>query len=296
MKGLPDAEMTRAKPKSPTVRAPRDPQGVPSQTPRVAPAPTPLRSALGGQLRVPKTGEAAANLIRRRIVTGELKAGDYLPNEGQLMESLSISRPTLREAFRILEAERLITLVRGSRTGALVHAPRIEAVARAVGFVFQTERTTIADVYQARLAIEPYAARLLAERRDLPAAIRLRGEIERLTELVDQDSFVEFVVAVAEFHVVLMQASGNTTLYLITRLLLEMVERYQAKFIATRERMLELRRTIARTGIRSFQKLVSLIEAGDGPGAEAHWQEHLKNANKAWLDEQGKDAMVEILD
>jgi DNA-binding FadR family transcriptional regulator len=256
----------------------------------------PLRASMGHSLRVPKTAEVVANLIRRRIVTGELKGGDYLPNETQLMESLSISRPTLREAFRILENERLITVVRGSRTGALVHAPRIEAVARAAGFVLQAERTTIADVYEARLAIEPYAARILAERRDMQAGQRLRGEIAKLTVLADQDRFVEFVIAVAEFHLVLMEAAGNKTLYLMTRLLLEVVERFQVQFIAKRQRPLEAQRSISRTGIVSFRKLVSLIEAGDAAGAHAHWLLHLKNANHAWLAGDGKNAFVDVFD
>lgn len=256
----------------------------------------PLRASMGTRLRVPKTAEVVANLIRRRIVTGELKGGDYLPNEAHLMESLSISRPTLREAFRILETERLITVVRGSRTGALIHAPRIEAVARAAGFVLQAEQTTIADVYEARLAIEPYAARLLAERRDVAAGLRLRGEIARLGALVDEDRYKDFVIGVAEFHLVLMEAAGNKTLYLITRLLLEVVERFQVQFIAKRQRPLETQRSISRTGIHSFRKLVTLIEAGDGPGAEAHWHLHLKNTNQAWLAGDGKNAVVDVFD
>lgn len=259
-------------------------------------AASPLRASMGTALRVPKTAEVVANLIRRRIVTGELKGGDYLPNEAHLMESLGISRPTLREAFRILETERLITVVRGSRTGALVHAPRIEAVARAAGFVLQAEHTTIADVYQARLAIEPYAARMLAERKDAQAVLRLRGELARLTALVDQDRFVDFVIGVAEFHLVLMEASGNKTLYLITRLLLEVVERYQVQFIAKRQRPVETQRAIARTGILSFGKLVTLIEAGEAAAAEAHWHLHLRNTNQAWLYGEGKDALVDVFD
>lgn len=256
----------------------------------------PLRASMGNSLRVPKTAEVVANHIRRRIVTGELKGGDYLPNESQLMESLSISRPTLREAFRILETERLITVVRGSRTGALVHAPRIEAVARAAGFVLQAERTTIADVYEARLAIEPYAARKLAERRDMNAGLRLRREIAKLSDLVDQDRYVDFVIGVAEFHLVLMEAAGNKTLYLLTRLLLEVVERFQVQFIAKRQRPLESQRSVARTGILSFRKLVSLIEAGDAAGAQAHWHLHLENTNKAWLAGDGKNAVVDVFD
>src|SRR3546814_16660333 len=77
--------------------------------------------------RVPKTAELVADRIRRRIISGELDEGASLPPEGQLLEQFGVSRPTLREAIRILEAERLITVTRGSRSGARVSAPRVES-------------------------------------------------------------------------------------------------------------------------------------------------------------------------
>ena len=50
--------------------------------------------------RYPKTAELVADDIRRRIIRGELREGDYLPLEGELKSTLGISRPTLREANR----------------------------------------------------------------------------------------------------------------------------------------------------------------------------------------------------
>jgi DNA-binding FadR family transcriptional regulator len=49
--------------------------------------------------------ELVADRIRRQIIRGEVRAGDALPPETALMESFGVSRPTLREAFRVLEAE-----------------------------------------------------------------------------------------------------------------------------------------------------------------------------------------------
>src|ERR1700741_5250437 len=105
------------------------------------------------RIHVPKTSEIVADKIRAQIVRGELNESDTLPPEGQLMETLGISRPTLREAFRILEAEGVISVVRGSRPGAKVHKPSVDLVSRYAGYVLQSQGTTIADLYQARLAI-----------------------------------------------------------------------------------------------------------------------------------------------
>jgi GntR family transcriptional regulator, transcriptional repressor for pyruvate dehydrogenase complex len=69
---------------------------------------------VGRVLRAPKTAELIATDLRRRIVRGELKSGETLPPELQLMEQYGVSRPTLREAFRILESEALIASAAGS--------------------------------------------------------------------------------------------------------------------------------------------------------------------------------------
>ena len=67
------------------------------------------------QVRVPKTAELVAGRIRRSIVTGELRTGDSLPSEAHLITDFQVSRPTIREAIRILESEGLISVSRGAR-------------------------------------------------------------------------------------------------------------------------------------------------------------------------------------
>ena len=180
-------------------------------------------------VRAPKTGEVVADQIRRRIVRGELAEGDFLPSEAELIATLEVSRPTLREALRVLEAEQLISVGRGSRTGPCVHAPRVAGVARYAGFALQAEGTTIADIYQARLSIEPYVAAHLAMAKPNEAAARLGAEIAQLAALVDAGNNQDFVIGVAHFHRVLVELSGNRTLLMITRMLQDIVARYQVR-------------------------------------------------------------------
>ena len=97
------------------------------------------------------------------VVHGQLKEGDFLPNEAELMAHFGVSRPTLREAVRVLESERLVEVRRGSRTGARVRVPGPEIVARPAGLLLELSGATIADLMVARPGIEPMAVRLLAE-------------------------------------------------------------------------------------------------------------------------------------
>ena len=134
---------------------------------------------IGTVVRAPKTGELIATHLRRQIVRGELRPGETLPAESQLMEQYGVSRPTLREAFRILEAETLISVRRGSRGGARVVAPDASVAARYVGLLLQMQGATINDVYEARMISEPPCARLLALH-------RTDEDIEKLTQVVDE--------------------------------------------------------------------------------------------------------------
>src|ERR1700721_1985194 len=134
---------------------------------------------IGTILRPPKTGELIATHLRRQIVRGDLRPGETLPAESQLMEQYGVARPTLREAFRILASEALISVRRGSRGGARVVAPDASVAARYVGLLLQIQGATINDVYEARMISEPPCARLLALH-------RTDADIEKLTQVVDE--------------------------------------------------------------------------------------------------------------
>jgi DNA-binding FadR family transcriptional regulator len=247
-------------------------------------------------MHVPKTAEVVADHIRKRIIRGELREGDFLPPEAQVMAALAISRPTLREAFRILEAENLISVLRGSRSGARVHQPRVETVARYAGFALQAQGTTVADIYEARLAIEPYAARRLAQTRPAGATERLRMEVGRLRALVDDQRYVDFMIALAEFHRALVELSGVRTLAFLNRMLQEIVTRYQVRFFETNVQPDDEYRRQARFGVRSFERLVELIEAGEADKAEAHWRLHIINANAAWVPKGLETKVIDVFD
>src|SRR5262249_55414024 len=101
-------------------------------------------------LWLPKAGELVAFQLRRRIVAGELTEGATLPNDPALRGELGVSRPTLREAWRVLESEGLISTRRGAREGPQVHPPTERVAARYATLVLQAERTTMIDICETR--------------------------------------------------------------------------------------------------------------------------------------------------
>ena len=248
---------------------------------------------VGQVVRAPKTAELIATLYRRQIVRGEQRPGDTLPSEQQLMEQFGVSRPTLREAFRILEAEDLISVKRGSRGGARVTQPSLSVAARYVGLLLQVQGTTIADVYEARMVLEPACARLLARRRTKQDLADLTACIDELraaeagrpgTAQLDAPEPALWSRQAARFHELIMQRSGSNTLAVQGGVLQDIVATHLALALS-RDRARDDELANFRRNVRSYEKLVALVEERDGPGAEQHWRAHMEAAGQRLLSE-----------
>src|SRR5690349_21777332 len=115
-----------------------------------------------GRSPVREKPQQIADELRALIVSGALSEGDSLGHEPDLVERFGVSRPSLREALRILEAEGLISVVRGVLGGVVVHEPDERMTARTAALVLQARNVSLADVYDARSLLEPTAVRVVA--------------------------------------------------------------------------------------------------------------------------------------
>lgn len=249
------------------------------------------RSGIGSRpsVRVPKTAELVAGHIRRQIVRGELKPNDPLPSEADLMVEFGVSRPTLREAFRILEVESLIFVTRGSRGGARVHAPDVRVAARYAGLLLQYAGTTVEDVQAARLLIEPPVVGRLARSCGAQDIRALRSHLELQKEA--QNDGPAFGELSTRFHELLVELSGSQTLTLVVGMLHDIIESHAELALSRGRHTVPMVRAF-----RSHEKLVDLIEARDAEGAEAHWRKHIGTANRGMLKAVGRKTVVDLFD
>src|SRR5262249_3857192 len=165
--------------------------------------------------------ERVATVLRRMMVRGEIAEGTMLPSESELMERFGVSRPTLREAFRVLESESLIEVQRGVRGGARVSRPQRQTLARYAGLILEFEGATLKDVYDARAALETPMVVQLAKDRNPKA-------IAALEEILDQEAKLdggEGVDKRTEFHAAIARLSGNKTLEIVSSMLHHIIEK-----------------------------------------------------------------------
>jgi DNA-binding FadR family transcriptional regulator len=223
-------------------------------------------------IQVPKAADVVADHIRSLVVRGELGEGDALPPEATLMSELGVSRGTLREAFRVLESESLISVRRGSMGGARVHLPTEDVAARHAVFVLQLRGASVAEVLEARALFETPIAALAARKRTSAQLARLRSLAER--EHGQRVDPAAGAATMREFHREVINAAGNRALTFLSSMIDRIVSQ-TADTWAGATSVAGRRATIV--GLHDDHvRLVELIAAKDSDGAEALWRKHLK--------------------
>ncbi|MCK9896635.1 FadR/GntR family transcriptional regulator [Frankia sp. AgB32] len=241
-------------------------------------------------VHVPKVAELVAAEFRRRIVGGELREGAELPRESDMQEEFGVSRPSLREALRILETEGLVRIRRGKIGGGVVRRPTVTTAAYHLALTLRANSVTHQDLATARLAIEPSCAALAAELSDR------RTVVDELTRLVDESetlpSISAFTAAAQAFHLRLTELCGNTTMTLLAGTL-EAVWSFQESRVARvtldaedrpdQSDVLRMRRR----AVTSHRRLIAAIDAGNGDRASREMRRHITDMQQSVIGTYG---------
>jgi GntR family transcriptional repressor for pyruvate dehydrogenase complex len=162
--------------------------------------------------------EQAVEQIRGAILLGTFSAGEKLPAEQELSEQLNVGRSSIREALRVLEAEGLIEVRRGS--GAYVTANPLQNTVRSeyVHWLAQREESLI-QLLQVREGIEGLTASLLAVSATEEMLDKLREILSAQTDMLatfdisDEDRIDQLAQLDEDFHLEISKASGNNIAY-----------------------------------------------------------------------------------
>jgi DNA-binding FadR family transcriptional regulator len=234
--------------------------------------------------------EVIAGELRAKILGGELQPGDSLLSEATLMAEYDVSRPTLREALRLLEAQHLVEIRRGSHRGPIVSLPESSVVASSLAIQLQLRHATLADVYRFRMIFEPPAARLAAENATPEGIATLRAILDEETQ--SRGDFAAFAAVSWRFHTVLVNLSGNATMAVIAESLQHISERHAAQSLeaAIDSDVQQVR------SVKAHHRLVNLIERGAGSEAQTFWAKHMAAVAEVLLAVAEQRSVTELLD
>ena len=162
------------------------------------------------RISVPKSYDVLATQLRETILRGEVSEGDSLPTERELVSQTGLSRGAVREALRMLAVEGLVRTKHGRFGGNVVTLPGNESMANAVHQFVRGRKLPLRALQETREVLEPYLARLAAQR-------RTEEDLEELKSLHDEliasaGNFQEFSLVNVKWHNAVAKASGNDLL------------------------------------------------------------------------------------
>ncbi|MEE6176004.1 FadR/GntR family transcriptional regulator [Mycobacterium sp. 050134] len=226
--------------------------------------------------RADKLASTVARRIEADIVRRGWTVGESLGSEQALQQRYGVSRSVLREAVRLVEHHQVARMRRGPGGGLLICEPDAAPATRAVVIYLEYLGTTLDDLLNARLVLEPLAAALAAERIDEAGIDRLRAVLR-----AEEHWRPGLPGPREEFHVALAERSKNPVLQLFIEILMRLTTRYA----------LQSRTESATEAIEAVDHMhsdhtaiVAAVTAGDAARAKTLTERHVE-AVTAWLQQ-----------
>lgn len=210
--------------------------------------------------------------IERAIDQGQLALGDRLPSERDLTQRFGVSRTTVRDALRILEAQGLVEVRLGAHGGAFVTAPEPAQISATLGRMLMLAAVEPADLEEARrvfeLAVIDMACRRITDE-DLVALTAICNEGEAA---IDAGAFD--VRLSVRFHARLARAAHNRALDLL-------FTSFQGAVLLTLMRARDATPSHGLRGLAEHRQLIEALRAGDQPEAARIMGDHLDRTARA---------------
>lgn len=214
-----------------------------------------------------RTSSLIVNQIRVLIRDGHLTAGDRLPSERELGERFGVSRVTVREALRGLEANGLVTIRVGAHGGAFVTAPTSERVGEGLTDLLSLSVISPTQMTEARQVIELAIVPLVCEWADDADIAELLDICDRGDEALATDN--EYPVALsAEFHTRVARATHNPAIEMFAR-------SFHDPMVASLQRAQEEDPQVGVLGTAEHREFVMAVKERDTHSAEAIMRKHL---------------------
>jgi GntR family transcriptional regulator, transcriptional repressor for pyruvate dehydrogenase complex len=200
--------------------------------------------------------------IRGAILADHFRPGDRLPTERELARQFEVSRVTVRDALRVLEAGGLIEVRMGGQGGPYVARPDVGRLSESIGNHMHLTGCTFQELAEARLALETTAARLAAER------ARPEDLAAMETAIVEPSGAEVAAAASLDFHAAMVRASHNRALWVMFSAMRRLIRQ---AFGALHARQPDM----AGSAHHTHRLLYDAIAAGDGERAQRLMRDHL---------------------
>jgi DNA-binding FadR family transcriptional regulator len=212
--------------------------------------------------------------LMRRIESGEIRPGDQLPPERELMEVYGVGRPAIREALQAMERSGIVEISHGERARVVIPTARdlIAQIASGARHLLQVQPDTLEHLKQARIFLEAGTARMAAERATAEDVALLRQRVEEhRAAMPPQEGFLTCDMA---FHREIARISGNPIFPAIVEAIFQWGSAYYQPMVRAPG--------AESITLEEHARLVDAIEAHDPAAAEAAVRAHLTRSNELY--------------
>lgn len=232
---------------------------------------SPARAHLDARAPATRLGVAVVREIVGSIVTGEVAAGDSLPTEGVLAEQFGVSRTVIRESVKRIEEKGLVSVAQGRGTYVLPSSSWniLDPVVLDAMVAHDDSLGVLDELAVVRSSLESAMAAATAEHRSALQVEELRQALARMSAAIDDDH--AFREADLDFHLLVMEQSGNRLAENITRILFQRA-RESTRF-STDSEPEAFQRTLD-----EHRHVLDAIEQRDPAGAETAMRTHIMDA------------------
>lgn len=244
-------------------------------------APKPSKGDLLSRVSIGRTSEVIVNQVRLLITRGDLTAGDRLPPERELCVRFGVSRVTVREALRVLEANGLVEIRVGARGGAFVTVPNGQRVGEGIADLITLASLTAMEVTEARMVFELGIVPLVCERATAEDIAELYEICDRSAAALEGDEYP--LTLSAEWHTRYAQAAHN-------RVVLMLVESLHGPLLMSLEKARDVAPMHGRRGVDEHRALVAAIASRDAGRAGKLMSVHLERTKKRLATLEGMAA------
>ena len=216
-------------------------------------------------IAVARASSSIADQIRGAIVSGRLREGERLPPERELAEQFGVSRVTVRDALRGLEAMGLVEVRVGARGGAFVTAPTGSHVGQTMSDMMMMRAISPEDIVEARLVVELGTVTLACARATDDDIAGLRALLGQAGDALDDGTYTRELSW--EFHALLAVAAHNAAVEGLTSSFRSTLSMHP---IRTREGARAHSRSVGEHG-----RILGALERRDGAAARRVMAHHL---------------------
>ncbi|CAN5529882.1 FadR/GntR family transcriptional regulator [soil metagenome] len=213
-----------------------------------------------------RASEMIVDQLRLLIRDGQLKPGDRLPAERELGERFGVSRVTVREALRGLEANGMVAIKVGARGGAFVTAPTSARVGQGIIDLISLSQLSDLEVTEARQVLELGIIPLVCERATEEDIADLLKICDRADEALAQGHYPMSLSA--EFHSRVSRASHNAAIAMLT-------DSFHGPTLRSLEHVQEGHPEMGIRGSREHRQFVAAVKKRDVEKATAVMRTHI---------------------